>query len=103
MENIKKINKSKRYNKDFELVLLTVALLMTADRIDYKNSFKDDIEEVSVVSEYNDHYEGEAYNRYNMNYDVHIDPFLVSEDSESFVRRTIKNNNEVKKLKRKKR
>ena len=55
MENIKKINKSKRYNKDFELVLLTVALLMTADHIDYKNSFKTDVEEVSVVSEYNDY------------------------------------------------
>lgn len=102
MEDLRKVKKSKRVNKDLELVLLTVALIMTADHIDYKNSFKDDVEEVSVVSEY-DHYEGEAYNRYNMSYDVHIDPFIVSEDSESFIKRTIKNNNEVKKLKRKKR
>jgi hypothetical protein len=108
MKDESKVFSSKEYgrlrkNKDLGLLILAGVLILGADYIDYRNSFKSEeaSEDYVVENTYESHYDGISYeNNYLRTY-IKRDPFLPSEDSTSFVRRTIKNDNPVRKLKKK--
>ncbi len=105
-DTTKKLNQieleKKRLRKDLGLIILLGSLLVSADYIDYKNSFKDEgLNEVYVLDEEETYDNQISYKEYNLKYDIKRDPFLPSEDSESFVKRTIKNDNLVRSLRKK--
>ncbi len=106
MKDESKVFSSKEYKrlkrkKDLSLLILAGTLILGADYIDYRNSFKGEVvEDYSVETTYETH-DGVSYENDNLRITLERDPFLPSEDSTSFVRRTIKNNNLVRKLKKK--
>jgi hypothetical protein len=88
------------------IFVLMGSLLCGAKYYDYLNSFKDDdINEVYILEDEEEikFIEEVSYKEDNLRYNVSLDPYLISEDSTSFTKRVIRNDGEVKKLKRKKR
>ena len=107
MEDKSKVFSTKEYErlkrrKDIGLLILVGSLLVGADYIDYRNSFKEEenSESYNVENTYVN-YKGISFEDYNFRTYLERDPFLPSEDSTSFVKRTIKNDNLVRKLKKK--
>lgn len=95
----------KELKKKIGIIILIGAIIGGAKYIDYRNSFKD--EGINEIYELDDEEfindDSVKYEEDSLRYNTELDPYLVSEDSTSFVKRTIRNDNPVKKLKRKKR
>ena len=94
----------KELRKRIGIFVLVGTLIGGAKYIDYRNSFKDEgineiylLEEPEVIEENPIRYEESS-----INYNVSLDPYLISEDSTSFAKRIIRNDNPVKKLKKRK-
>ena len=88
------------------IFVLMGSLLCGAKYYDYLNSFKDDgINEIYILEDEEElvFTDEVSYKEDNLRYKVSLDPYLISKDSTSFTKRVIRNDGEVKKLKRKKR